>query len=86
MHTPEAITEKLQDIVETIEGVRPAPEQNLRFDVGMDSLERVELIMEVEKFYGIDVSNEEFDSIKTLQNAVDLVGKLLQEKEKEKQL
>jgi acyl carrier protein len=42
--------------------------------------------MEVEKFYGIDVSNEEFDSIKTLQNAVDLVGKLLQEKEKEKQL
>jgi acyl carrier protein len=86
MHTPETITTKIQDIVETINDVRPTPEQNLRFEAGLDSLERVELIMEVEKFYNIEVSNEDFDSIKTLQNAVDVVDRLLKEKEVEKQL
>ena len=51
-----------------------SPEDQLEDDLGLDSLEYVELIMDLEKHYNISISDRDADKIKTfgqLVNAVD---------------
>jgi acyl carrier protein len=49
-------------------------------DLGADSLDQVELIMAVEDEFGIEIPDEEAESIRTVSDAVDYVEKKLKEK------
>jgi len=42
-------------------------------DLGADSLDLVELIMEMEENFGIEIADNELDKIRTIQDAVDFL-------------
>lgn len=46
-------------------------------DLGADSLDAVEIVMEIEDILEIEISDEEWDKCVTVQNAIDLVNKEL---------
>jgi len=50
-------------------------------DLGADSLDTVELIMEFEDEFGIEISDEQAEQISTVGEAVSYLEKLLAEKE-----
>lgn len=49
---------------------------NLEETLGMDSLDRVELLMEIEKEFGITIPDDDADKVVTTKDCVDLVEKL----------
>jgi len=49
------------------------PDSKLEDTLGMDDLDGVELAMNLEEEFGIEISNEEWDAVKTAQDVVDLV-------------
>ena len=49
-------------------------------ELGIDSLDAVSLIFEIEDAYGVEVSNEALMTLKTIQDIVDNVDILIQEK------
>ena len=49
---------------------------NLEETLGMDSLDRVELLMEIEKEFGITIPDDDADKVITTKYCVDLVEKL----------
>ena len=51
---------------------------HLENDLGCDSLDRVEITMEVEDHFGIDVSDEVAEEIRTIGDIVDGVIRLLE--------
>ena len=54
---------------------------NFTNDLGADSLDTVELLMEFERVFGIKISDEETATIVTVQDAIDKVTAKLAEKE-----
>lgn len=44
-------------------------------DLGCDSLDRVELIMEMEKEFNLTIPDEEMETIFTVQDAINLIEK-----------
>jgi len=44
-------------------------------DLGADSLDTVELVMELEEKFGIDIPDEDAEKIKTVKDAVDYIEK-----------
>lgn len=68
------IEKKVKDIIEEVSGEQPALEQNLRTDLKIDSLEKVEIIMAIEKEFAFDVDDSKFDDIQTVKQIVDLVN------------
>ncbi len=53
-------------------------------DLGADSLDRVELIMEFEEEFGIEIPDEEAEGIQTVGEAIAYIERKLQEKERAK--
>ena len=51
------------------------PEAAFTTDLGADSLDTVELIMEFEKDFDIEIPDEDAQNIKTVQDAVDYIEK-----------
>ena len=51
------------------------PEAAFTTDLGADSLDTVELIMEFEKEFEIEIPDEDAQNIKTVQDAVDYIEK-----------
>lgn len=49
---------------------------NLEETLGMDSLDRVELLMEIEEEFGITIPDDDADKVITTKDCVDLVEKL----------
>lgn len=49
---------------------------NLEETLGMDSLDRVELLMEMEKEFGITIPDDDADKVISTKDCVDLVEKL----------
>ena len=49
------------------------PESKLKDDLGADSLDMVELIMAMEEEFDVEIPDEEAQSIRTVQDAVDYV-------------
>ena len=45
-------------------------------DLGMDSLDRVEAVMELERVYNIVIPDERMDDLKTFEDYVNLVNEL----------
>ena len=44
-------------------------------DLGADSLDLVELIMEMEELFGVEIADEELEKIRTIKDVVDFLRK-----------
>jgi len=69
--------ERVKKIIVDLLGVEPdkvVREASFRQDLGADSLDLVELIMEFEEEFGGTISDEEAQQIKTVGQAVDYVS------------
>ncbi len=64
----EVIVEKLGSDAEKI-----VPEARFVDDLGADSLETVELIMGLEDKFGVTISDEDAEKIRTVKDAVDYI-------------
>lgn len=79
MDYPE-IVEKVKAIIVDKLGVEPSEvtgTANFTNDLGADSLDTVELLMEFEKVFGIKIPDEETSTIATVKDACDKVAEKL---------
>ena len=77
----EEILKKVQAIIVDKLGVEPSEvteTANFTNDLGADSLDTDELLMEFEKVFGIRIPDEETAGISTVKDAVDKVAEKLQ--------
>jgi acyl carrier protein len=58
------------------------PEASFRNDLGADSLSTVELMMELEEKFGVEIEDQEAEKIQTVRDAVAYIEKKLAEKSK----
>ncbi|NUL83300.1 MAG: acyl carrier protein [Armatimonadetes bacterium] len=68
----QAILEKVQKVVANQLGLKPeqvTPESTFNEDLGADSLEVVELIMEFESEFGVSIPDEDAERIRTVADA-----------------
>jgi len=79
MSNDQAIVQKVQDIIVDQLGIKDTNKVNLDSsfinDLGADSLDTVELIMELEQEFNIDIPDEEAAEINTVQDVVDYIVK-----------
>lgn len=76
----EEIVQKVKDIIVDKLGVEESEvteTANFTNDLGADSLDTVELLMEFEKVFGIKIPDEETSTIVTVKDAVDKVKEKL---------
>ena len=74
------ILEKVKGIIVDKLGVEPSEvteAANFTNDLGVDSLDTVELLMEFEKVFGIKIPDDETSTIATVKDAVDKVAEKL---------
>ena len=64
-------------IVEQLDVTREecVPEASFIEDLGADSLDLVELIMAMEENFGVEISDEELQKIRTIQDAINFIKK-----------
>lgn len=65
----EIVAEQLQIDVEQV-----VPEASFMDDLGADSLDTVELIMALEEELGIEIPDDEAESIRTVQDALNYIN------------
>jgi len=74
-----AISDRLQEIIEefgvTTEKTIFTPTSNLQKDIGLDSLDSVELVIVVEEEWSIEIPNEEFETWDTIQDVINSIEK-----------
>ena len=71
------IEEKVIDIISNKLGLpeeEVTPAANFTMDLGADSLDTVELIMDFEKDFGLKISDEDAMGIKTVADAIDYIA------------
>ena len=51
------------------------PEASFIDDLGADSLDLVELIMEMEEAFGVEIADEELEKIRTIKDVIDFLQK-----------
>jgi acyl carrier protein len=56
------------------------PEAHLKNDLGLESLDFVDIAVIVQKEFGLTLKGEEMTSIRTLQNLYDYIDKCIQKK------
>ena len=72
-----AIESKVIDIISNKLGLpkdEVTPAANFTMDLGADSLDTVELIMDFEKEFGLKISDEDAMSIKTVNDAIEYIA------------
>ena len=80
MDNTEEIKEKVAEIVVNQQGCEPSEvtdDASFTQDLGMDSLDQVEAIMEMEKEFNISIADEVAEKINTVQDAVEAIKSLL---------
>jgi acyl carrier protein len=66
----------IKSIIVELTGNNPdiiSKESDFVMDLGFDSLDRVEFVMELENEFGLDITDEEADKLKTVQDALNFV-------------
>ncbi|KAF8622915.1 hypothetical protein AX15_006676 [Amanita polypyramis BW_CC] len=74
----DAIKERVLNVFKDFEKVDPAklsPSASLAKDLGLDSLDAVEVVLAVEEEFGIEIPDAEADEIQTVQQAIDYIAK-----------
>ncbi len=69
-----SIQEKVYEIIEKKLGVNPeqiTPEASFTDDLGADSLDTVELVMDMEEAFNITIPEEDQEKLRTVQDAID---------------
>ena len=72
------ISEKVKQIVSEQLGVDEAeitPSASFTDDLGADSLDQVELVMALEEAFDLEISDEDAEKIRTVQDAIDYIDK-----------
>jgi acyl carrier protein len=72
----EEIKDKIKGIIVDKNGVEPeqvTDNASFETDLGMDSLDRVELLMEIEKEFKITIPDDEAEKAHTLNDCVEIV-------------
>lgn len=68
-----AIADKVKDIIVKQLGVNPdevTPDASFIDDLGADSLDTVELVMELEKEFGIEIPDDDANNIRSVGDAI----------------
>ena len=76
----ENIEQKVIEIIAVSLGVDPeevTPEASFVEDLGADSLDTVELVMEFEEEFGIEIPDEDAEKIQTVGDAIEYIQKHL---------
>ena len=62
-------------IMEQLDATRErcVPEASFLNDLGADSLDLVELIMEMEENFDVEISDDELQNIRTIQDVIDFI-------------
>ena len=69
-----SIQEQVYEIIQRKLSVNPeqiTPEASFTEDLGADSLDTVELVMDLEEQFNITIPEEEQENLKTVQDAID---------------
>ncbi|KAI0287021.1 acyl carrier protein [Russula aff. rugulosa BPL654] len=72
------IETRVLDVLKSFEKVHPEklkPSASFTNDLGLDSLDAVEVVMAVEEEFSIEIPDEEADAIQTVQQAIDYIAK-----------
>ena len=72
------VTQKVKEIIMERLGVseeKITPEASFINDLGADSLDTVELMMELEEAFGVNIEDEEAEKIQTVKDAIDYLEK-----------
>lgn len=74
--TQEAIASQVEDVIRAHVGADEVltPETHLQDDLAVDSLERMELGIKLEKAFGIELANEKIRRVSTLGDFIQLVS------------
>lgn len=70
------VTEVLEDLFE-IDPQRVALESNLYTDLDIDSIDAVDLVVELKNITGKKIKPDDFKSVRTVEDVVEAVAKLL---------
>ena len=68
----------LAEIVEEVTGIEPSevtPEKSFVDDLDIDSLSMVEIAVQTEDRYGVEIPDEDLAKLRTVQDAVDSIQK-----------
>lgn len=79
MSGQEEIYQKIAKVLEELFEIDPAdisPEANLYQDLDIDSIDAVDLVVELKKMTGKKIKPEDFKSVRTVQDVVNEVEKL----------
>ncbi|PID78844.1 acyl carrier protein [bacterium DOLJORAL78_65_58] len=69
-----SIQEQVYEIIQrklTVNAEQITPEASFTEDLGADSLDTVELVMDLEEQFNITIPEEEQENLKTVQDAID---------------
>ena len=77
MSTLERVTSIIADKLGVSE-TEVTPEANFKQDLGADSIDLVELIMEFEREFNVAIPDEQAEEIETVKDAIDFLEKTLQ--------
>tara|TARA_B100000965_G_C19576128_1_gene751381 strand:+ start:1635 stop:1865 length:231 start_codon:yes stop_codon:yes gene_type:complete len=75
MTTVERITKIISEELR-IDKDKIVPEAHVFDDLNFDSLDSVQVVLELEKEFDIETTDDEIDSIQTIQDIIDLVENL----------
>ena len=78
--TRDEIQTRAMDVLKLFDKVKPekvSSESHFVNDLGLDSLDVVEIVMALEDEFGIEISDEEAEKVFTVEDTVELISKAL---------
>ena len=81
-YSKEQVNEEIKKIMQDLFEIDPAeikPESRLVEDLDLDSIDAVEMIVQLQKRTSKRIQPEQFQSVKTVNDVVDILQKLLSE-------